>query len=605
MRRGLLGRSVLRARPDANRRAGGLGARLGRRQRDRLARALPIVLALAAALVAAAVPRWNPLGVLPAPALQTVLLLLATVAALHRPLGGAALGLGTLMLPIALLRLGVLPALLLAAGAHVGASAVRAMLRRRASWFLRTRAGASPRLTALPAEARPPLTVLADASVVLLATLAGALAWVGLPVRLDTSVLHASLLLPPLAYAAAHASLTALLAIVRGPRRESSVLGALPALLVDAAGWLLGALLVRIGRAAGWADVWPLLLVVALLAAEAMRNAFVAHLASARIADLEQMQYAHQRILTEASGRAGIAGQVLVECANVLPVHTFQLELYDARSGVRSWWAGPERLVREGVPEIPEMPPMLPGIHRRADWHVVAHALQVDAEPLGQVRLWCDPRQVEPGAEALLAQLVPHLASSIHRARLDREAKTDPLTGVPVRRVLDSRIQQVYRRSVDRGESFAVIMCDIDHFKSINDTHGHAAGDEALILVAQTLDGQGRATDLCCRYGGEEFTLLLPETNGEQALRLAERLRGAIERLTFAYDGVDVPLRLSIGVAAFPDLYIKTASELLVLADDALYQAKRGGRNRCLLNLGNGRFRDVHGAEIGVDAAAL
>lgn len=139
----------------------------------------------------------------------------------------------------------------------------------------------------------------------------------------------------------------------------------------------------------------------------------------------------------------------------------------------------------------------------------------------------------------------------------------------------------------------AVILCDIDFFKRVNDTYGHDAGDQALIVFARTLDEHKREGDLCCRYGGEEFTLLLEDTDGASALRLADRLRQAVEALTFEYEDRQVPLTLSAGVAAFPELHVKTAGELQLLADEALYQAKASGRNRCLLNLGRQRFRGV------------
>jgi diguanylate cyclase (GGDEF)-like protein len=183
------------------------------------------------------------------------------------------------------------------------------------------------------------------------------------------------------------------------------------------------------------------------------------------------------------------------------------------------------------------------------------------------------------------------MASSVHRARLDREAKLDPLTGVPVRRVLESRLQRAYRHACEEGKPMAVIMCDIDFFKKVNDNHGHAAGDEALKLVASTLDSERRERDLCCRYGGEEFTLLLEETDGDAALRLAERLRRAVQGLHFVFEERHIPLTLSLGVAGFPELHIKTASELLLLADEALYEAKGRGRNQCLLNIGREAYR--------------
>jgi diguanylate cyclase (GGDEF)-like protein len=160
---------------------------------------------------------------------------------------------------------------------------------------------------------------------------------------------------------------------------------------------------------------------------------------------------------------------------------------------------------------------------------------------------------------------------------------------------LEQRLQKVYRHSCEEGRAMAVVMCDIDHFKVINDTHGHAAGDEALILVAQTLDRTRREEDICCRYGGEEFTLLLKDTDGEQAFQIAERLRQAVESLRMEYEGKALTLRISCGVAAFPELHVKTGSELQLLADEALYSAKEEGRNRCMLHLGKGRFRDAKG----------
>ena len=243
---------------------------------------------------------------------------------------------------------------------------------------------------------------------------------------------------------------------------------------------------------------------------------------------------------------------------------------------------------------------MLPGIHRRADWRVLERQL-VRTNPddgevlLARLRLWCDPRRIESGAEDLLDTLIPQMASSVHRAMLDREAKLDPLTGVPVRRVLESSMQRAYRRCIEDGVPMAVIMCDIDFFKKVNDTHGHTAGDEALKLVATTLDSQRRDNDLCCRYGGEEFTILLERTHGDDALRLAERLRQAVEMLHFEFEGRHIPLTLSLGVASFPELHIKTVSELLLLADEALYEAKESGRNQCMLHIGNGAFRPPAG----------
>src|SRR5262249_8798739 len=159
-------------------------------------------------------------------------------------------------------------------------------------------------------------------------------------------------------------------------------------------------------------------------------------------------------------------------------------------------------------------------------------------------------------ALGLLGRLLAQMADSIHRSLLDREAREDPLTGVVVRRVLERRLREVHARCLEEGGNMAVLLCDLDFFKRINDTYGHGVGDEALVAVAQILDDSRRDTHLCCRYGGEEFTLLLEATDGATALAIADRLRRKVESLQFLAGEHRVPLTLSVGVAAFPELHI-------------------------------------------------
>jgi diguanylate cyclase (GGDEF)-like protein len=161
--------------------------------------------------------------------------------------------------------------------------------------------------------------------------------------------------------------------------------------------------------------------------------------------------------------------------------------------------------------------------------------------------------------------------------------------------VLERRLHEVHARACETGESMALLLCDLDHFKRINDTWGHPAGDAALVLVAGVLKQMRREEDVCCRYGGEEFVLLMEGTSGEDGLAVAERLRRSVEALDFQVEDQRVPLTLSAGVACFPELYIKTGAELILFADEALYEAKRRGRNRCLLDIGQGRYMDLEG----------
>ncbi len=550
---------------------------------------LPTVAVGLGILFASRSARWAPEGLFPRPEEMLGWCLLGALAALHRPLGGRTLGLGALVLVPACERLGAVPAAIVAAVAVLSAGAVRHLARRRIT-------GAARRADGVGLDAEHAVW-LAGATLA-----AGTLVSFRPETAGDVSGLAARALLPAALYVLVAASLGLAAWRLERPERAApaTVASGLVPLGLDAAGWWAGALVSDAAAVLGWHRAWPLAVVLALLAAEAARNAILRGASDHRVDDLERIQKGQTRILTETSGMGAIAEQILVECCNVMPVGWFQLEVAsaDERSEGGSWAAGPDGLLSPGVPRPEQRPGMLPGVHRRTGWHILEHPLVVRQETLAVLRLWCDPRRIESGAEELLASLVPHMASSVHRARLDREARLDPLTGVPVRRILDSSLQAAYRRCCEEGRAMAVIMCDIDFFKRVNDTHGHAAGDEALILVAQTLEEQRREHDLCCRYGGEEFTVLLEDTAGEAALQLAERLRQAIEALRLVYEGRPIPLTLSAGVAAFPDLHIKTASELLLLADEALYEAKERGRNRCLLNQGRGVYRAASGTTL-------
>ncbi len=566
---------------------------------------LPALLALGLWVLAWRSELLSPHGVFPRPLEIGGWVLLAAFASLHRPWEGFSLALGTLALVPAIERLGPVPAVLVAVMAYLVVEALRRFtpgsLKPWGQMF-EPLAQAHVTLPPLacatlvtgwvhirwaapvgPAEgALTPMTPPSGLSVWLL--LGSSLLFVAIHflVARGTDQLRLSVGLPAIPETAAE----------RWPS---------PLLALDAIGWCLGGVAAGVAARAGWAWTLPLIIGLAALGAEAARNAILRGVSDHRAGDLQRLQEAHVRILSETAGMGEIAQQVLTECRNVLPVYHFQFErLWQENNDEAplSWSAGPRGTVAPGEPRPETRPRMLPGVHRRASWKILENELVAEGETLAVVRLWCDPRRIKPGAEALLTTLVPQMASSVHRARLDREAKLDPLTGVPVRRILERRLQKAYRDCCDEGHSMAVIMCDIDFFKKVNDTYGHAAGDEALIVFARALEAARRETDLLCRYGGEEFTLLLENTDGRKALQLAERLRRAVEDIDLVYEGQAIPLTVSSGVAAFPELHIKTASELQLLADEALYQAKESGRNRCLLNLGRDTYLAVDGSRI-------
>ncbi|MFL5577531.1 MAG: diguanylate cyclase [Gemmatimonadaceae bacterium] len=166
------------------------------------------------------------------------------------------------------------------------------------------------------------------------------------------------------------------------------------------------------------------------------------------------------------------------------------------------------------------------------------------------------------------------------KVELERISRTDALTGLANRRHLEERLDEQFEHAKRLGEHFAVVMCDLDKFKSVNDTYGHHAGDAVLRQCADILRRVAREIDRVGRYGGEEFVLILPGAQGDSAVTFAERVRKAVEAHTFTFDGGSLRRTMSLGVAAWPHPRIANCDALVRAADDALYVAKETGRNR-------------------------
>ncbi len=159
---------------------------------------------------------------------------------------------------------------------------------------------------------------------------------------------------------------------------------------------------------------------------------------------------------------------------------------------------------------------------------------------------------------------------------LRRLAQTDGLTGLYNRRFLDQALETEFHRAQRAGTRLSVIMFDVDHFKRFTDTYGHDQGDRVLKGVADTLRAALRNYDLPCRYGGEEFIAILPNTDAAGAFAVAERLRKDVVDLTVD----NLKVTISLGVATYPDLDLTASEQLVERADQALYVSKEGGRNR-------------------------
>jgi diguanylate cyclase (GGDEF)-like protein len=189
-------------------------------------------------------------------------------------------------------------------------------------------------------------------------------------------------------------------------------------------------------------------------------------------------------------------------------------------------------------------------------------------------------------------------AEERERFRALQMAKIDPLTRINNRRAFYSVTHPLWRNIQRHGRAASVVLIDIDRFKSINDTFGHAAGDEVLVHVARTLLGTARESDVCARWGGEEFILFLPETGLEDARLMAERVRAALAALTVETAAGPVRLTASAGVAE-QEVHHRTLEDVIGLADLRLYQAKQAGRDRVCCGAPAGRtpMAPAHGGK--------
>ena len=196
------------------------------------------------------------------------------------------------------------------------------------------------------------------------------------------------------------------------------------------------------------------------------------------------------------------------------------------------------------------------------------------------------PGEFSQSEVRLLTLLADQAAIAISNAHfhstVNQQAHSDALTNLPNRRALDERLEDEIARSNRSRRSFSVIMMDLDGFKSVNDSYGHDAGDEVLRQVATSLAQTLRITDFLARYGGDEMTLILPETDLSQAAHVARKLQNRLHLLSIPLPGdKTVSMGFSGGIALFPN-HADTASGLLRAADEALYRAKKHARGTCV-----------------------
>ncbi len=178
------------------------------------------------------------------------------------------------------------------------------------------------------------------------------------------------------------------------------------------------------------------------------------------------------------------------------------------------------------------------------------------------------------------------------KSQLEKLSVTDGLTGLYNHRYFEERLHEEFRRSQRYSDPVALMMLDLDHFKNINDRYGHPFGDRVLRGTAELISTSIRDPDICARYGGEEFAIILPKAHLQGALTVAERIHRDMGQKTYAHEAVEsgraraveVRVTASVGIAFFPSKDVNSPESLVKFADDALYRAKREGRDAICLH---------------------
>ena len=202
------------------------------------------------------------------------------------------------------------------------------------------------------------------------------------------------------------------------------------------------------------------------------------------------------------------------------------------------------------------------------------NGLQVDKKEL------VDGDKILVGSTTILKFTYHDNLDEIFQRQMYESALRDGLTKAFNKKYFTDRLESEFTFSSRHGTPLALVLFDIDHFKKVNDTHGHPAGDHVLAEISTLLTGALRAEDVFARYGGEEFAVICRGSDMSQAQVVGERLRKAVESHRFVYEGTHIPVTISVGIAVLPNPAVKDANDIVGFADQALYKSKHGGRNR-------------------------
>ena len=347
-----------------------------------------------------------------------------------------------------------------------------------------------------------------------------------------------------------------------------------------------------------WAEI--------LLAGAAVALAIAAVKERARSARLSEQLAARERethLLAESPDPDTILQRAFEAAAERLPVSRFDLYTIDDGGRVDEVWT----LAGEGERRFPRRDPSNPWRGQAVDAPRVKDLTATETERsfaprdllaggpatrLLRLPLYSgdrllahldleSPAPVDDDAKSEIRALLAPLTAALYASRNWRIAVTDELTGLASRRYFESRLGEEWARRERYGTPVAVALFDLDRFKGINDTLGHAAGDRVLRRFGELVRSEVRSSDVACRYGGEEFAVLFAETKSHAASAVAERIRRTLKRQSFDWEGRAYRATVSAGVADSDGS--RDRSQLLFRADKALYDAKERGRDRVAL----------------------
>jgi two-component system, cell cycle response regulator len=206
------------------------------------------------------------------------------------------------------------------------------------------------------------------------------------------------------------------------------------------------------------------------------------------------------------------------------------------------------------------------------------NGLKVDRREL------CDGDKILVGSTTILKFTYHDNLDEIFQKQMYESALRDGLTKAFNKKYFTDRLESELTFALRHQSPLVLVMFDIDHFKKVNDTYGHQAGDLVLSELSTLLTAALRAEDVFARYGGEEFAVICRGTDLTQASIVGERMRKAVETHRFTFEGTHIPVTISVGIAGLPDAAVKDATDLVARADKALYQSKHGGRNRVTIH---------------------